>query len=479
MDVRIGRSEDRRTGPWPAQRANLEAVGAALLSAALYAALAWSEHGLSTHAHRRLALVTYALTSCGLFGVYLWVVHAVARWRARFPLVVVLVAPLVFCTGWWLSPPMLSIDVYSYLADGYLWRHGMNPYFHGVRELRDTAEGAALAASGWRPVHGISPYGPLWTLIEVAIGRARISVQAAVLVLKAVVVLAGALAAIAIYAACPDAARVTRLRAALLFAWNPTIITEFAGEGHNDALMVLCVIVGLCWIVRRRTVAGAVALAAGVLAKYLPLLFTFPVLVYLWRTRQSRARFWRGIAAAVIVSVALATLLYAPFWAGPDTLNGVRVASHRAFGPGTSGMLAWGLPWVLPVHTASVLGAMGAAVVIAVVIAASLGVHDAETLSGACATIALAYVLIAVPRFWPWYVALPTALLALTPTRRSILMILALTFCSKLIAPLDLLRVSEAVSWTTEAVVMTMVGVWVPLLVWVKMSFRAHASAPQ
>jgi hypothetical protein len=309
-------------------------------------------------------------------------------------------------------------------------------------------------------------------LVEVGAGRAAIGIPAAVLLLKAVVVLAGVLTAAAIYAARPDAAQVTRLRSMLLFAWNPTIITEFAGEGHNDAVMILVVIVGLCWIVRRRTVAGALAMSAGVLAKYLPLVFALPTLVYLWRTRNSSFQFWRGIGACVVICAGLATLLYAPFWTGFHTLDGVRAASHAAFGPGTSGMLFWALSHVSPGHASAVAGAITATVLLGFVVAASLNVHDSETLFSACGTIALAYVLIAVPRFWPWYVALPAALLALRPTPRSVLLVLMLTLCAKLVAPLDIIRVSGAMSWANESVVTTVVGVWLPLLVWVAMYFR-------
>src|SRR5439155_23625102 len=113
----------------------------------------------------------------------------------------------------------------------------------------------------------------------------------AVLLLKGVAVLAGVLVAAAIYAASPDATREMRLTSMLLFAWNPLGITEFAGEAYNDMVMILAVIVGLWCLVRRRTVAGAVALSVGVLAKYLPLLFALPTLVYVWRTRESTRRF--------------------------------------------------------------------------------------------------------------------------------------------------------------------------------------------
>src|SRR4051812_43617867 len=447
-------------------RASLEALGAVLLSAGLYAVLAWSERGLSTHTHRRLSMLAYGAALTGLFGIYAWVVATAPRWRATFPAVVRLAAPALFAIAWWLNPPVLSIDVYSYLADGYLWRQGLNPYLHGVRELRGTPEGVALAAYGWRPVHGISPYGPLWMLIEVNVARAAGTIPQAVLLFKGIAVVAGVLITAAINAARQDVSRVTRLRAVVLFAWNPAIVTEFAGEGHNDLVMILAVMVGLWWLVRGRILAGALAMAVGVLAKYLPLLFALPTLAYAWRTRSSSSQFWRTAGACVALSAAVAMLLYAPFWAGRATLGGVRSASHTGLGPGTSGVLFWALSHASIGHASAVAGGMSAVLVVAFVIVASLQVRDAETLIAACATIALAYILIGTPRFWPWYVALPTALLALTPTRRAVLLVVVLTFCAKLVAPLDVLRVAGTISWTTESLVMTVVGAWIPLLVW-------------
>jgi len=288
-----------------------------------------------------------------------------------------------------------------------------------------------------------------------------------VLLLKGVVVAAGALASATIYAADPDATREERLRSMALFAWNPTIITEFAGEGHNDAVMILGVVLALRWIVRRKTFAGTLALSAGVLAKFLPALFTPPVVVYLWRTREDNARFWRTLGLCAVVGAAFGAALYAPFWAGHDTVEGLRAAARTRPGPGTSGALLWMFSAAFSADRAAVATRLvTTAALLAFVIAASLKVRNRRTLVAACATIAVAYALIAAPRFWPWYVGLPTALLALSPTPRNVRLVLVMTFCAKLVAPLDLIRVIGAIDWRSEVAVMTMVGVLVPLLSW-------------
>jgi hypothetical protein len=310
-------------------------------------------------------------------------------------------------------------------------------------------------------------------LIEVAVGHASIGITHAVLLLKGIVVSAGILAAAAIYSADPDATREERLRALLLFAWNPAVITELAGEGHNDAVMVLAVVLGLRWIVRRRTVAGALAMSAGVLAKYVPILFAIPTVVYLWRTREDTFRFWRTVGVCVLLCAAFAAALYAPLWAGPDTLSGLRAAGRTTFGPGTPGALVWGLSRAFsPQRAVAATGLLTTGVLLALIAVVSVHVRDRRTLFDACGTIALGYVLIASPRFWPWYVVLPTALLALTPTRRNVQLVIVLSFCAKLVAPLDILRVLNVISWPAESALMTVLGVWLPLLAWAAMHFR-------
>src|SRR3954470_5786299 len=283
------------------------------VSGALYLVVAMSERAVLSHAHRRLGLAAYALAVVGLFAAYGVAVHASGRLRSRAAAALAFGMPLAFQVFWIFVPPLLSIDLFSYVADGYLWRVGLNPYLHPVKEIGTTHYAAALAVYGWRPVHGVSPYGPLWMLIEVAVGRAHLSVAATILMLKAVVVSANALSAATIYAMLGRVGRRARLAGMTLYWWNPTIITEFAGDGHNDALMILAMLLGLWWIIRGRFVRGAVGLAAGALLKYLPGLVGAPALLYFWRT-SDRARVVRTVVVAAPVVGIVAAAAYAPLW---------------------------------------------------------------------------------------------------------------------------------------------------------------------
>ncbi len=128
-----------------------------MLSAALYVVVALSEPAMMSHAHRRAALLIYTAAIAGLFAVYRALLHETRQLRSAAARRLAFAAPLLFQIAWLAIPPRLSIDVLSYIADGYLWRLGLNPYTHASKEIAATSYAASLAAYGWRPVHGISP----------------------------------------------------------------------------------------------------------------------------------------------------------------------------------------------------------------------------------------------------------------------------------------------------------------------------------
>jgi len=460
------RETDRRRG------SDLQRVAAATaLSAALYVVVALCEPAVTSHAHRHAALLGYTTAIAGLFGVYGALLREMQHVRSPAATRLGFAAPLLFQLAWLAIPPRLSIDVLSYIADGYLWRLGLNPYTHASREIAATSYAAGLAAYGWRPVHNISPYGPLWMLIELAVTRHTISLSTSIVLMKALALSANAMIAATVFATVDRGSDGPPL-ATMLYWWNPLVIMECAAEGHNDAVMVLLVMLGLSSITRHRPVRGIMGMAAAVVVKYLPALFGGPVLVYLWRT-SDRRRFARTMIIAAPLVIVLAVRAYAPLWAGHDTFRGVHIAGMPTFGPGTSGAVFRVVASAVGSARAAKYLALGsAAFLLAVVAASSRRVHGRETLFGACATVALAYVLVAAPRYWSWYVVMPAALLAVSPTRANIALILVLTACAALVAPWDIVRVAGAVDWPLESWATTVVGVWIPLLLWMAIRRR-------
>ena len=453
-------------------------AAATVLSAALYVVVALCESAVTLHAYRRAALVIYTAAIAGLFGSYRALLHDARLIRTPAALRLAFAAPLVFQLTWLAAPPRLSIDVLSYIADGYLWRLGLNPYLHASKEIAQTPYAASLAAYGWRPVHGISPYGPLWMSIEIAVTRGAIGLSTSILLIKALALSANAMIAATIFAIV-DTGADERRAATMLYWWNPIVILECAAEGHNDALMVLPVMLGLYLVTKRQSVRGIVGLAVAVLVKYLPALFGGPIFVYLWRT-SDRKRFARTILISAPVVTVLAVCAYAALWAGRDTFRGVRIAGAPTFGPGTSGALFWIAERAIgSARAAKCVAAGGAAFLIAVVATSCRQVRSRETLFRACATVALAYVLVVTPRYWSWYVVLPTALLAVSPSPANAVLILVLTSCAAIVAPWDIVRVAGAISWPVESWGTTLIGVWVPLLFWMAIRARRSGEAPR
>ena len=214
------------------------------------------------------------------------------------------------------SPPLLSHDVYAYDAQGRLFTlYGQNPYFSRPSFLVSVADPAAGFVTWNTP----SVYGPVWTGIEAAITFFVRGVWPQVIVLKLVegVALIGtALAGRRITAIlCPGRENLTLLAIGL----NPLLILEGPGSGHNDLLLVCCLLVGAMFYLEKKYIPAALFLGLSVGIK----LVTLAVLP--WALREySRGRPRRQVVIAIATGslVALLPLVlgYAPFWHGSATL---------------------------------------------------------------------------------------------------------------------------------------------------------------
>jgi hypothetical protein len=80
-------------------------------------------------------------------------------------------------------------------------------------------------------------------------------------------------------------ARGASLWPVIAYAWNPLVLVEYAGSGHNDPTALLWLVLALMWV-ERRPVASAAALAVASLVKLVPLLaLPFLLVRWPWRAR--------------------------------------------------------------------------------------------------------------------------------------------------------------------------------------------------
>ncbi len=229
----------------------LAAPGPALVPAAVASSPRWllgiAGRGFALHGRTYLALMVAA------FLCYLVVLATADHIRPRVMWMAIVALVALFT----LAPPLLSRDVFSYIAYGRLAaKHGLNPY---VAVPAQRPNDSVLPFVGWRRAPGA--YGPLFTLAVYPIGL--LPVAAALWVLKVV----GGLAVLALAAVTAHIAKVRGgdpQRAAAMVALNPLVLVHAVGGAHNDSIMVLALMGSVALLISRRQVQGAVALALAV-----------------------------------------------------------------------------------------------------------------------------------------------------------------------------------------------------------------------
>ena len=366
----------------------------------------------------RLAEAGFVFTLAALAGVYYlaWRACRAASasrqpWRLWAALLGSLLAVNLLMI--WLYP-IDAADLFDNIDRGRITtQHGGNPFYEPPRHY---AQDAFFSYVAWPDY--TTAYGPLWELL--AAGASRLAGEsrlANVLVFKSLglVFYAGCLVLIA--AILRQWAPERALQGVCLFGLNPFVIYETAGNGHNDIVMVFFILLGVWAMLRGRFSWAVLALLAGSLIKFIPLLL-LPIAVAAamralptWRERL-RWVLWVGLAAT-----AMALALFAPFWRGGDML-----AVHRR-----ATLFTTSLPALAQAQLEPALGVdasqRAVAAVAALLAAAAAGYQAWRVWRGrnghatiwAATHVLLFYLLFACLWFQPWYALWPLALAALLP----------------------------------------------------------------
>ena len=188
--------------------------------------------------------------------------------------------------------PGLTDDLYRYIWDGWLQVEGLNPYRYQPRDEALASFHSATIYDRLNSQPYYTVYPPLAQFVF-AIGGWFHSVDWTVsyYVLKGIF-------ATAEFGGVVLLSRLTSARNLLLYAWNPLVLMETAGQGHTEALLVP-LIVGAVWAVRRDWGHGAsLAVAGAGLVKLYPfILWPFLVRRYGWTA------VWPGLLLVIGVSL--------------------------------------------------------------------------------------------------------------------------------------------------------------------------------
>jgi alpha-1,6-mannosyltransferase len=205
--------------------------------------------------------------------------------------------PLLVC------PPVLSQDLYIYLAQGAIAHAGLDPYAVGPAAL----DSPLTDKVSWVWENTPSPYGPLFILLMksiVAVTGPNLVVAAA---LTKVVIASGL---VLLCAALPGLARHlggSAEQALWIGAANPLILVHLIGGAHNDLLMIALLATGTLFVLDRRHLLGIMIVAFAVGIKVTAAI-ALPFLVWIWAARVKRFGFVKTASLGTVVTVAVFAL---------------------------------------------------------------------------------------------------------------------------------------------------------------------------
>jgi alpha-1,6-mannosyltransferase len=213
-------------------------------------------------------------------------------------LIVALAMRLMLLPGW-----PVSTDLFRYVWDGRVQGAGINPYLYVPADatlsgLRDAAIYPYINRADYAP----TIYPPASQIVFFLITR----VSESIVFLKAVMVAFEALAAWAIVQLL--AARGLPRARVLLYAWHPLPLWEFARSGHVDIVAIAFLLLAFLASERRLPLLAGVALGAGALVKYVPVV-AGPALYKRWDWRLPLA-FIATIAVLYLPYIAAGTKVF-------------------------------------------------------------------------------------------------------------------------------------------------------------------------
>jgi alpha-1,6-mannosyltransferase len=277
--------------------AGLFACGTALLTLTIIGLLFQSEDHLDRF------LVTAGLQS---------VIYAVAVWLAwkgglkRGAAAAILALAIVLRVPVIMSPPYLSADVYRYVWDGRVEAAGFNPYRHAPAD----AELAGLRDQELYPQIG-SPYAPtIYPPLAEAVFYLISQVSGTVTAMKVVMAIFDLIAAI-LFARLLALEELPVSRA-LIYAWHPLPLWEFAGSGHIDAIFIACMLAALIAERRLRPGLAGLFLAGATLTKFYPVILA-PALYRRWDWKMPAA-----FIAAIVIGYLPFLFGFLPGYAGQE-----------------------------------------------------------------------------------------------------------------------------------------------------------------
>lgn len=261
----------------------------------------------------RPEFVLYLGGMTALFVLYLLALRETRKLPVRSALPVALGGGAVMSAV--MSPmyPATAVDIFVYVVRSRIFTtYGDNPMAMYARSYE--SDPLIRSLSGEWSFHP-SPYGPLWNLVAAPITYfADTNLGLAIAgfkFLSIVCLLAGGIVIALILARARPQDAAT---GALFYLWNPLVIWEVAGNGHNDTVMVLPMLLAFLAWSRRRDAWVLPLLGMAVLIKFVAVLLLPLAIIALWR----RTNNWQERGALAlrtgILSMLVLLVSFYPFY---------------------------------------------------------------------------------------------------------------------------------------------------------------------
>ncbi len=324
---------------------------------------------------------------------------------------------LAFISIFLFMAPLDARDIYDNIFHGrILGVYGANPF----RDVISSFPNDPFFKYPWWK-NSPSAYGPLWeTLAGITAWLAGDGIIANVLAFK---ILPGIFHLLSIAVVVSFLRRTQpqyALSGTLLLGWNPVLLYETWGNGHNDIAMIFWVLLAALLISQKQYSLGTLSLIAGMLIKFIPVLLIPAALLIGYRSLENlKSRFW-FIVKTSLAGAFLIVIAYVPFWNGMATFSiGRRMQMLTTSAPAMIvQVLKPALGWSEAARLVS-LGAWGLLAIFTLI--QTLRMQKQEPAEGFLQTafnILAFYLLVTCLWFQQWYGVWLIALAPLLPSRR-------------------------------------------------------------
>jgi hypothetical protein len=225
---------------------------------------------------------------------------------------------LIFAVTFLLVAPFDAADIYDNILHGRISGvYGANPY---QQVIANYPQDPFYDYAAWK--RAPSAYGPIWELLAgLAAKLAGDGIIANVLTFKLMVGFFYLFSVVIIWILLRQTHPEFALTGVLLLAWNPVVLYETWGNGHNDMVMAVWILIAIWLMSWRHYSLAVISLTIGTLIKFIPLLLIPAALVIGWRDQERAGDRFLFLSKTAIAVIAIVGLAYAPFWAGGNLLS--------------------------------------------------------------------------------------------------------------------------------------------------------------